>query len=85
MNRPTYVYRIVVDHLPDEPSLTSQRDIDSYELDDWRWPRVRSYLSERAAHRRAQLIRFYGGQAHVERSEQVVWDGDDTPRDEDDE
>jgi hypothetical protein len=80
--RTLYVYRLVVT-LPegsDEPGWRPEEYDDQYSRyqdDDetqFRWPRRRLYLSSEAAHARANLLRRWGADVKVERSEPVTWD-----------
>lgn len=38
------------------------------------WPKLRTYLTERAAHQRAALLQSYGAHVEVLRSKPVTWD-----------
>lgn len=46
---------------------------DDCRCDEFNWPRVRNYLTEKSAVARANLLRSYGAEVFVEPSDPVEW------------
>lgn len=84
----TRVYKLEIEypegsHIPDwTPELYKDQEA-PYQRDPWtklwQWPRERMYLSQRAANRRATLLRNQDCQVRVVRSFPIEWE-DESPR-----
>lgn len=80
--RRTYAYRLDVTY----PEGSNERGWEPKDWDGWadegasrdpsiyfQWPSVKTYLSQSAAKRRADLLRKYGASIEIVRSEPIVW------------
>lgn len=80
--RPVYVYKLAIEYPPgstepgwEPPGYQSETVMtpDGFEDREFSWPHERAYLSREGAIQRAGILRGWGANVGILRSERVTW------------